>query len=300
MKYISLFFSALLLFTFKVSAIPWPSITGSKIESCTDVNTDLPGGACNYNVVVTNTGTVFSDIQPVGKPDLPLVPNPPEGSYFYEQNVNIVAWGLICRKGSKIDKIPYRDCKFLPSDDLTRDAPKMAGKCRLISNQSWELTPDSDCSVEPFYKTAYSYSDFKSGGECAVFAQNQVEGNTRALNTPFGILNPDLVANGYGSFCAKVLPFDQVCDIDFPPVIDHGIVPPNGNFVASVTGSVNCGKNPVINIIGGNELLIAPGVKTKLDINLQNNSATLTSNLTLNNAQAGQYLGNLIVVATPL
>lgn len=259
-------------------ATPWPYINNPRIISCTPNSVD-PCGLVEY----ASDGVVFADISPVGKPD-------PLGS------LEIQAHGLHCDLGSSVTGVPFSSCVWVKGRANSRHRPTMVGKCRLANRDSWELTPDSTCYIGPWE----AHNGAGPGGECVIFTQMTAKSTLTALLTPYGVLDPVTVANSGNRFCQKALPPAVRCDLEMPDSIDHGSLPTTGTGSVTVFGSVNCGNGPVVAIVGGGEIELGDGVKSRISAStVSANSVSLTSDLTVTDAAPGEYRGVIIVRVSP-
>lgn len=258
--------------------VSWPYIDNPRIVSC------LTGGSwgegdCSGWVVYGSDGVVFADIMPVGRPDPSL-------------GTQIRAVGLHCSYGSQLTGKPFSVCSWVGPN--SRHFPHMTGKCELVDTGSWELTPDSTCTTG-WWET---HNGAGPGGECVIFTQTPV--SLTNLNTPFGILNAETVANSGNRFCQKALPPSVQCDLDIPTSIDHQTLPQQGSDSVTVFGSIACGSKPVVEIVGGDVVVLGVGVKSRLSTNVTSaTTVALTSDLTVTNAAPGVYRGSAVVRVSP-
>ncbi|CVG82494.1 Uncharacterised protein [Serratia marcescens] len=255
----------------------WPYVDNPRIIHCTNGSQ----GKCSNSVFYQSDGVVFIDIAPVGRPDPAL-------------GTKIRALGIHCYYGNSVTGKPFSGCSWVNPWQV-RHAPQVTGKCELKNTNAWELTPDSTCSTSHWAQHAGA----GPGGECVIFTQvPKIQG--RLLNTPFGMLAPDTVANSGNRFCQKALPPDVRCDLDIPNSIDHQTLPPRGSNSVTVVGSIACGATPVVEIVGGDVVVLGAGVKSRLSTNVTSAAAVaLTSKLTVTNAAPGEYRGAAVVRVSP-
>ncbi len=260
-------------------AVLHPKLIEPRISSCSkDTVLGIP---CAWNVFYTSGGSVLTDVTPMG-------PTDPNGG------TTLRAVGVHCRLGNSDPSgatAPFTDCRFSSSGH----APVLSN-CRLISSHSWELTSDSTCSTTTSWG---AHSGAGPGGECVVFVQaDHVAG--APMNTIFGRVTAEQVANGGNQFCQKPLPPSVACDVSLPATIDHGTVGPDSRSSISVTGTVSCGANPVVNIMGGGSLTLAPGVSTVLAASrVGRGQIQITSDLVAKAGATGDHSGSAVIVVSP-
>ncbi len=257
--------------------VAWPYVNNPRIVSCSRTP---ESGECSNNVVYASDGVVFADILPVGRPD------PALGTKIY-------ALGIHCSRGNSLTNEPFRLCRW--HRPYPRHFPTITGKCELKDTSSWELTPDSTCDTGDWQV----HTGAGPGGECVVFTQVMLN-TIDPINTPFGWLVSETVANSGNRFCQKALPPTVRCDLDLPSVIDHRTMPPQGTNSVTVVGSIACGAKPVVDVVGGDVVVLGAGVKSRLSTNVTSaTSVALTSKLTVNNAAPGEYRGAAVVRVSP-
>lgn len=254
----------------------WPYVDNPRITSCASGDQ----GECSSNVVYASDGVVFIDIMTVGRPDPAL-------------GTRIRAVGLHCVYGNRLTGTTFRGCNWVMP--FARHNPIVTGKCELKNTSSWELTPDSTCSTGGWG----AHGGAGPGGECVIFTQVKTTG-FGSLNTPFGVLDPVTVANSGNRYCQKALPPDVRCDLDIPTTIDHQTMPQQGSDSVTVVGSISCGAKPVVEIVGGDVVVLGAGVKSRLSTNVTSaTTMALTSKLTVTNAAPGEYRGAAVVRVSP-
>lgn len=261
-------------------AIPWPAISSPVITSC------LPGKyTCSDNVQFAHSGTVMREI---GTPTSP----PDAGSSI------ITAFNIDCQDGDKALGIPFSNCVW-----DSHNAPLPLGDCRLEGDGTWNLEAGANCNTELTWRKPRNSSG--PGGECLLFGQ-WFAIDKGSLHTPFGTLDAEVVANSDFTFCAKPPLPDIPCDISINIEIDHGTISGEGNYQRETFARVNCGTvidRPLLEIVGPDEIALAPGITTKLSITrkLENPQFfTILSDLTVSpRAKAGEYSGTFILKASP-
>lgn len=258
------------------NAVAWPYVNNPRIISCTSGSQ----GECSNSVFYDSDGVVFIDIMPVGQPDPSL-------------GTKIRAVGIHCYYGNSLIGNPFSGCHWVRP--FARHIPIVTGKCELKNTSSWELTPDSTCATGGWD----GHNGAGPGGECVIFTQVKTT-SVGTLNTPFGVLHPDTVANSGNRFCQKALPPAVRCDLDIPTSIDHKTMPQQGSGSVTVVGSISCGAKPVVEIVGGDVVVLGAGVKSRLSTNVTSaTTVALTSKLTVTNAAPGEYRGAAVVRVSP-
>lgn len=266
------------VFATESNATPWPYVNNPRITACGNSVTE---GACAQRVEYASDGVIFYDIVPSVPPAQNL-------------GTRIGAFGMHCATGSSLEGRPFAGCFWVRPH--TRHNPVMVGKCELKNRDSWELTADSTCTTGAWGR----HSGAGPGGECVIFAQDGPASGVTTLYTPFGVLDADTVANSGNRFCQKALPPGVTCDLIMPESIDHGSMPTRGNGSVTVRGSVDCGTNPVVTIVGGGEVDVGVGVKSRISTRLlSDTTVALTSDLTVTDAAPGEYRGAFVVRVSP-
>lgn len=261
------------------TAVLHPALEDPRISQC---SLFPPPGypKCGYDVWYKSNGTYLQDLTPA-------VPPIPDGS------LELIALGMHCLIGDGPTGKPFSRCNFSTS----QHAPTLSN-CKLISTDSWELTRTSTCNTTTRWGP---HNGAGPGGECVLFVQRprgSIDQNT--AHTIHGVLTPDLVANSGSVFCQKPLPPDVDCSVLMPDVIDHQTIPPTATSQVSVVGTVSCGMNPVVTILTGEKVTLAPGINVKLRAELEGSSRLrLTSDLTSVAAAPGPYSASIVVSVSP-
>lgn len=257
------------------SALPWPVLNELAIRSCDNTVTR----PCATNVFYESTGTHWTDVQPV-------VPPPTE--------LTITAYGVGCRNGDAVSG--FRDCVW------ARDpyAPRVF-KCKLVGDGSWRLTADSSCTSNLAWGPNGGVSP---GSACIVFgAPLDGIGGARynSILTPMGAVSALQAANGGNRFCVKALPPNTRCEVNLgSAILDHGVMGTYASSVRSLSGSVDCGDAPLITIVGGNDLILGAGVKTRLStMMVGNRTINISSELTTSGAAPSSYMASTVLVVSP-
>lgn len=215
----------------------------------------------------------------------PVGPPPSTG------RLSIAAVGVHCTSGGNGQ--PFTGCGWTGEGDISH-APTTSN-CTLSSTTGWDLTANSTCNIS---STWGAHGGAGPGGECVMFGQ-QI--NSRSLSTPWGVLDPEVVANSGNRFCIKPLPPATVCSVILPTVIDHGILQPGTAAVKSIDGVVDCGLDPVVSVVGLTEVTMGPGVVTNITpVMVSSTAMRIQSALTVApSALAGEYSASVIVAVSP-
>lgn len=258
------------------AAVYHPTLNNPIIERCRPDN-GYPCGQADY----TADGVVLTDLTPAAPPQ--------QGA-----GLALQAHAIHCEWGDAASGVPFTECSWAP---MTGHRPAVRD-CWLIDDRHWDLTPTSTCSATTI---RWGHSGAGAGGECVVFVQNGLPPKgTAAAATVFGLLDPTTLANSGNQFCQKPLPPSAPCDIMLPATIDHGTVGENETSAVSIDGTVSCGISPVITILGGGLLTLAPGVTAALTTTLRGGDAvTLTSTLTTASGTVGEHRASVVVIASP-
>lgn len=241
------------------------------------------GGECSWGVHYQASGIAMGDV-------VPLAPPLPTGSR------ELAAVGVHCARGNSLTGTPFSACFWVYEYS---HAPILSPGCWLADTTSWELDPNSTCSLS--VATWGIHNGAGPGGECIMFVQKPKDSMiSGALRTIYGDLTAEVVANAGSSFCQKALPPAQTCEIDLPPVIDHSGIGTTDRSVVTVDGTVDCGAKPVISVLGGNTVNLGPGVASELTLHLVDEMhVRVTSTVTTTDAAAGDYNGAHVVIASP-
>lgn len=265
------------------TAVLHPVLTNPRILQCQNShwsNLQPSDGPCSYRVTYDWGPRALLDIPPIGTPDAAL-------------GTDLVAIGMHCQRGNILTGSPFSGCSFSKDPGHT---PNLSN-CRLKSTRSWEITADSTCDVVRAGGSPHSGAG--PGGECVLFVQHQATYNG-VVNSIYGILDANLVANSGNRFCQKPLPPTVTCDISLPDMIDHGVIGPNSSSTATVDGTIMCGSDPVVSFVPGGGIDLAPGVTTRLSSKLSSGGRIqITSDLKTNNGAPGAHRASVVVLVSP-
>lgn len=263
-------------------AVLHPVLVDPRISSCAGGGHD---SGCSGDVWYTAAGTQLVDVAEVRKPH-------PKGG------LGLAFVGMHCTFGSSLTGKRFRECKF------TRDSahsPTLNTSCSLKSIDSWELANPYECTAVNLSWGPHTGAG--PGGECVLVVQASQSGiawSPASAYTIYGLLSPDVVANSGSTFCQKPLPPDVLCDIALPQTLDHGEINTNSHSVVSVYGSVDCGGQPKLTIMGGGKLHLGPGLSTVVTAQMDGASRVrLTSTLDAINAESGEHSGAVVVLVSP-
>lgn len=273
-KYMRLLISVM-LFSLTVTsahAIRYPMLVDAKITSCTNGTGALP---CTMTVMYAGSSQVL-DIVGGGNP-------PPR------QATPISAYGVHCAIGDGATGKPFSQCSW----DIGGHAPRTQD-CKTGAG-TWDVG-GSSCNTAP---TWGHHNGAGPGGECVLFGI--VDSAKTVLNTPFGPITAVAAANGGNRFCIKPLPPSIVCEVTLPPSIDHGAVITGTEDRKFIDGVINCGNGPIVNVVGGSDIELANGVKTKISSSITSGThLRLQSDMSVkSNAKPGAYSTAIIVAVSP-
>lgn len=270
-----IFFAGILsVASFSAGATKWPIIPGGKITRCSDK-------LCT-NVAYVWEPTAFTD-NPVQERSIPGIST---------KKIGIV--GIHCSGGSPGN---FNGCFFLESEGTgLNHFPNLISKCETISGSSWELTPDSTCETK---NKSGGHDGARPGAECALFGIK----SGAILYTPFGDLTASQVANDRSNlYCVKPIAPNVECKLETvgEPVIDHGTVNAGAVSVKTKELQIDCGENPVINVVGGTKVSVGGGMYSELKVGTVNNGIIeLTSTINTAGAEAGTYQGSAVIAVQP-
>lgn len=273
MKILALMFYAVLSLPWAACyAVSWPQVTNPRITQC-----ETGISPCSSLVYYAHDGTSFADVQPV-------IPAPRTGQ--------VLAYGVHCDAGSRIPghEQGFSGCDWaMPS----MHAP-IVSSCSVSDVRTWRLSP-SACNSTTIWG---GHIGAGPGGECVLFGilDNGI------LYTPHGVISASEAANGGNRFCVKPLPPSVQCELRLnDTVLDHGVMAPSATSEVSVQGTVDCGLKPVVEVVGGTDLPLGPGVSAIINTSVDNDSRTLRvrSQLTTVNAKAQEYSGSRVITVSP-
>ncbi|EPL9180885.1 hypothetical protein P0X99_002611 [Serratia marcescens] len=259
------------------NVINWPVLEDMKIHSCAN-------SSCGSSVVYYTSGAV--NLTPV----TPVIPMP-TGT-----DTRVRAYGVHCSTGDGTASSPFRSCKWSPG---STHAPSMLSPsaCTVVTG-TWNLTNPSACGVRG--GTFGNHSGARPGAECVLFG---ISGSSNAsIQTPWGVLTAQQVANAGNLYCVKPLPPSVKCEIALENggVIDHGTVEPNSNTKRYLKMDIDCGNASHFEFVGGTDLVLGSGVQTKLSLEYIGGSVVIGSTMHTVNANPGYYSGSRVIVVTPL
>ncbi|MGQ8819238.1 hypothetical protein [Serratia sp. NA_13] len=219
---------------------------------------------------------------PIGKP----------GGYA----LDIVPVGVHCDKGDISRGIPYEGCMWVPYSYVSH-SPLSVGPCRLQSLEEWKLSDDSTCTTTLSWGP---HEGASAGGECVLFGQKM---SGSKFFTALGAMDATTVANAGNAFCVKALPPDVKCEINLPSEIDHGVLYSNeGGFSRRfIDGVVDCGRAPVVAVVGRSNIELATGVSVKVSASMMSNTQLrVQSDMDVKSyAPAGEYSASAIISVSP-
>ena len=266
----------LLVHALPAYAILWPTLPDLTITSC--------GGPSSYPCsldVYYSPGTVsFVDV--------------PNNVPINDEQTEVYAYGVHCGGGG-LGK-PFTNCRWYRD---TSHRPIQSGKCVRAKSDSWELTADSTCAVNP--GIIGDHFGAPAGAECVVFGKAEKIPPFGIL-TPWGELTAMQVANSGSTYCVKPLPPNTTCELSVPGngIIDHGTVSPNEVSERTITLTTDCGSSPKLSFMGDNVVSLGTGVTAEITTAyLGSNLFGLTSTLRTVNAAGGDYRASFIVIVSP-
>lgn len=277
MRHVLILLSAMSIWPACGEILKWPRVTNPKITSCNHQD----GGLCNANVNYAHSGTGFD----YGEPQMP---KPTMTA------IKIKPYGIHCDFGSSIPgyETAFSNCRWNNSYGV--HSPALEGTCQTLAGGSWELTQDSTCATSA---TWAGHNGAGPGGECVLFGY--LSGGV--VYTPYGVISALSAANDGNRICQKPLPPNVPCNITLPsPLLDHGVMAPTSNSVRTINGTVECGPKPKISFVGGDELSLGVGIRTKLEAKITNGKfLEISSDLTTINAAAGDHYASTVLVVSP-
>ncbi len=262
-----------LLYAGYAYSTPWPILGDVKIISCRDSSS----GPCTVDVYYSTSGTVMVDVIPVG---------PPLWTHPYLDVVGVYCYGGNALTGD----LPFKACQFSAG---ANHAPTLSGKCKVKRLDSWELTPDSDCTVLPTWGAHHGAGP---GAQCVIFGFI----DAGMIYTPWGWLTPEQAANGSNRFCVKAQPPSVTCNLSLPAEIQHGVLRPGETSKRIDDGTIDCGASPKVDVLvngdgerGGVRITAVPAVVNQTQIRI-------TSEVTVSpSAAGGDYSAMYVFVASP-
>ncbi|MCP1107091.1 hypothetical protein M6G53_17100 [Serratia nevei] len=270
-----LFFSIVVLYSTGVQAIRFPVMTDNKIISCSD-------SLCTGNVSYAGRSTLMDIGQPISPPDV-------SGSK------DVITYGIHCSDGDKKQGIAYTGCFWIMDGS---HSPRVSERCMLKNTASWELDESSTCGTVSSWGT---HSGAGPGGECVLFAQRKSGSYISSVATPMGEISALTAANSGNAYCIKPTAPNVRCDISLPATLDHGVLLVGSSDSRFIDGVVDCGATPVVTVVGTKDLVLAPGVKTRVAATmLSRTQVRVQSDMTVDrSANAGKYSAAIVVAVSP-
>lgn len=266
-----------------ITAAQWPVLNSPRMVSCGD-----SGGAnspCDIGQTYENNGVIFIDVgRGVGTPS--SGPNVSTG---------VRPAGVRCAGGNAMTgRLPFTSC-FFRYENYNR--PQPTGKCELKNMDSWELTADSTCDV---VRAWGGQQGAGPGAECIVFTNTTNSSQRSAVNTPWGVLSAEQVANSGGQYCNKSLPPNVTCELRLPSLIDHGDVRVGELSKREDEGSIECGSSPKIDLLVNGDR-DSGGVRITATASVINKTTVrITSEISVgSNAVTGVHSATYVFVASP-
>ncbi|MGQ8776659.1 hypothetical protein ACUTQ5_20140 [Serratia sp. NA_112.1] len=123
------------------------------------------------------------------------------------------------------------------------------------------------------------------------------------LSTPLGVLDATVVANAGNAYCVKALPPNVKCEINLPSEIDHGVIFEGeaGFSRRFIDGVVDCGRAPVVAVVGRSDIELATGVSVKVSASMMSNTQLrVQSDMDIkSNAAPGEYFASVVIAVSP-
>ncbi|MGJ3356041.1 hypothetical protein AAZR93_21460, partial [Providencia sp. Je.9.19] len=260
--------------SFAAQAAPWPYYS-AEIELCETV----PGvgdGPCSALVYYKNTQTIWRDI--------------PDNTKSFRMTQILSLVGVHCEKGRVSGE--FRQCHFDVStgSGINSHSPGMVGPCRTTAPDNFIIQAPSYCIANS--GTFGWHRGAGPGAECVILGKVP-NGTNEAyfgnLDTPYGALSSEMVANSGNTYCGKALAPSVDCNIAIANggILDHGVQAPSSTSERSLDVTVDCGASPVFSIV--DETIKFDNDRIQSDLSLTPNGAAylLKSVLTSTNASAG-------------
>lgn len=166
--------------------------------------------------------------------------------------------------------------------------------CEFADDEHWDIRRTTGCGFTTVWGP---HTGAGPGGECAM-AGVILDDNT--LATPHGLFNALAVANSGQSVCLKAAPPLVRCEVGPLNPLKHGNVGPGGENDTEQSTAINCGSNPKIDILGGGDVELGPGLRAELRASLATTTRLrVTSRLRAAGAQPGFYSGSVVIAVSP-
>lgn len=198
-------------------------------------------------------------------------------------------YGVHCDKGDKDNG--FSICGW----NYQNHGPTYARFCVWADTWSgtWDLSPS--CTTPATW--AWSrHSGAAPGGECSVFGVRRAG----LLITPWGELDPTQVANSGSAHCVKPGLPTIPCMVGTPGDLDHGSIDTNTVHTTSQDVVVSCGERPTIQVVGGPNVELSPGVTSQIHAGMTSpTTLRVESRLTNTGGTPGRYSVSKIIVVAP-
>lgn len=254
--------------------IQWPYYS-QEIGYC------LNSPTCSTGVTYTNAKTEWKstlDIISVTKTDV------------------LTMYGIHCDSGNL--ETGFIRCRwFADPAHMPGLAKPLSCKTTSVDNFVIGYAPNCEANAAGF---SGSHSGAEPGGECAVLGKRTSTGD---LETPYGILTADMVANSRDTYCRKPVAPSATCNITVENggIIDHGPQAPTSTSNKSLAITTECGDTPKFTLSATTVNMDSGRIKSSLSIKSSGapNRYFLTSSLTSSNATGGIHSGSTVLVVSP-
>lgn len=201
--------------------------------------------------------------------------------------------GIHCSYGDKPGN--FKRCYF--TRDTEGHSPPLVDKngCRTTRKDNFEIVDRAACVGAPFRG---GHSGAAPGAECALLGK--YKNDNQKLDTPYGMLDAQIVANARDTYCRKAYPPGETCNISIPNggLLDHGIQTSNSQSERTLNVSIACGSNPIIKIVNPTLKMDENRIQSDLSITRNGSNYLLRSVLNTTNATDGVHSASTIITVT--
>lgn len=213
----------------------------------------------------------------------------------------LTIWGVHCGSGAKPGE--FTNCEWSRIKGAQHH-PDLVNpiRCKTTQDDNWILADTNACEAIP--SIFGTHGGASPGAECAVLAKtlNTATIITTPIDTPYGLLTAELVANSRDTYCIKPTAPSLTCNINIPNggILDHGTQAPNSTSERTLDVEIDCGDNPVITMTDDTVPMDNGQIQSKLSLTPNGPRYLLKSVLTAINATAGSHMGSSVIVVSPL
>lgn len=226
--------------------------------------------------------------------------NIPENLRSSVQTKQLTIWGVHCTYGTRPGN--FSSCDFSEPERLHTAPLVNPSRCQTTAADNWVIADTAACTAVYTFNGLHTGS--LPGAECGVLGKSTVPVTTTSIDTPFGVLTAEMVANSRDMYCGKPLTPPAKCEITIPNdgLLDHGIQSPSSQSERTLEVMIQCGSNPVLTIADPMLKMDWNRIQSNLSLTPPRSPGgnyLLRSVLKTTNATAGEHSAATVIVVTP-